>query len=163
VADQAPDPMAINPEQFAGMVGGASDEDLATGFAANRELILGEIFRRMEEHFDPTNAKDISAVVEWRILDGPDGGDDRWQLVIRDGACNVTRDGDETPTVTFRVGPVDFIKLVTGNVQGPELFMRGALQIEGDLMQAAVLQGYFRVPGGPAPGAPPAGGPPPAG
>ena len=154
MAEQVPDPAAIDPEQFAAMVGQASDEELAQGFAANRDLILGEIFRRMGEHFDPSAAQGVNAVVDWRILDGPDGGDDRWQVVIRDGQCSVEPDGGETPTATFKIKPVDFIKLVTGNAQGPELFMRGGIQVEGDLMQAAVLQSYFKLPQAPPPAAP---------
>jgi putative sterol carrier protein len=140
---------SIDPEQFAKMVGDATDEQLAQGFADNRELILGEVFRRMEEHFKPEHAKGVEAVVEWRITEAPGEGYDRWQAVIRDGACKVSRDGDENPRVTLTAAPVDFIKLVSGNASGPELFMSGKLKIEGDLMFAAQIQSLFQLPTGP--------------
>jgi putative sterol carrier protein len=147
----------IDPSQFASMVGQADDAALEQGFAANRELILDEIFRRMPEEFDTQKAGDLEAVVEWRILDAPGGGIDRYQLVIRKGSCRLEKEGNEQPTVAFELKPVDFIKLVTGNAGGPQLFMFGKLRIDGDLMLAARLQGFFRIPdaGGTTPQAPP--------
>ena len=136
----------IDPAEFARLVRDASDQQLADGFATNREQILSEVFQRMEEHFEPETAEGVDAVVEWRIRDRPEGGDDRWQTVIREGACRVVRDGDEKPRVTFSVAPVDFIRLVTGNESGPKLFLFGRLKVDGDLMFAARVQGMFRVP-----------------
>ena len=136
----------IDAEQYAALVGGASDEDLERGLAENRELLLGEIFKRMPERFNPAKAGDLDAVIEWRIDGRPDGGDDRWQLAIRSGACAVVPNGDEEPTVTFRIGPVDFLKLITGNASGPMLFTFGKLKIRGDLLLAARIQSFFEVP-----------------
>ena len=145
MAEDAPVP-EIDAEQYAALVAGASDEDLERGLTENRDLLLGEIFRRMPEQFRPDRAGDLDAVVEWRITKRPDGGDDRWQLAIRDGACTVVKGGDEEPTVTFTVGPVDFLKLITGNASGPMLFTFGKLKIRGDLLLAARVQSFFEVP-----------------
>ena len=136
----------LSPVAFARIVRDAADEQLAAGLRANRELILSEVFSRMEEHFRAEQAKGVEAVVEWRITT-PDGGHDRWQSVIRDSACRVTKEGEEQPRVTFTVAPVDFIRLVTGNASGPQLFLFGRLKIDGDLMFAARVQGLFSLPG----------------
>jgi putative sterol carrier protein len=48
--------------------------------------------------------------------------------------------------VTFTLDGVDFLKLVTNNVQGPELFMTGKLKLEGDMMFAAQLPALFTIP-----------------
>jgi predicted lipid carrier protein YhbT len=48
--------------------------------------------------------------------------------------------------VSFTVGAVDFIRLVTGNVTGPRLFVFGRLKIEGDLLLSARVPGLFSVP-----------------
>jgi putative sterol carrier protein len=136
----------MDPAEFARLVRDASDEQLDQGFALNRDLILGEVFRRMEEHFEPGKADGAEAVIEWRIKQAEGGGHDRWQVVIRDGSCRVTSDGDERPRVTFTVAPVDFIRLATGNASGPKLFLFGRLKIDGDLMFAARVQGMFRIP-----------------
>jgi putative sterol carrier protein len=143
MADQVPE---IDAEQYAALVAGASDEDLERGLTENRELILEQIFQRMPERFRADKAGDLEAVVEWRIRGRPDGGDDRWQLAIRNGACAVVANGDEEPTVAFTVGPVDFVKLITGNASGPMLFTFGKLKIRGDLLLASRFQTFFEVP-----------------
>ena len=137
----------IPPDQFASLISQATDEQLAEGMAANRELILDEIFKRMPEEFDPAKASDVKAVVEWQISEGPNGAIDKWQLTIKDGACTCEKDGGAEPDVTFNVGPIDFVKLIAGAESGPKLFVFGRLKIHGNLMLAARVQGFFKVPG----------------
>lgn len=139
------EPSAVRPEQFAALVREASDEQLEEGFRENREVLLEEIFRRMPEQFDPERGAGVEAVIEWQIT-RPDGEPDRWQVAIRDGACTATRDGSAEPDVSMRVGPVDFVKLITGADAGPKMFVFGRLRIRGNLMLAARMQGWFRLP-----------------
>lgn len=141
-----PDTPEIDPAQYAALVRDATDEQLREGLQANRDLILGEIFRAMPTRLSPRLTRDVSVVAEWRIGDRPDGGTDRWQVIIRDGTCTVARDGDEPADVAFSVGPVDFVRLVTGNAEGPVLFLSGRLKVEGDILKAATYQSYFTLP-----------------
>jgi putative sterol carrier protein len=141
------DPSTVPPEQFAKLVREASDDQLEEGFRANREVLLDEIFRRMPEQFDPERGGDVEAVIEWQIT-RPDGEPDRWQLTVRDARCTCTRGGDADPDVSYRVGPVDFVKLITGVEQGPKMFVFGRLRIRGNLMLAARMQSWFRMPRG---------------
>lgn len=136
----------VDPAEFAGMVRDATDDQLREGFATNRKLILDEVFRRMGHHLRVQAAADVEAVVEWRILGGAGGNPDRWQVVIRDGACAVVPEGEEEPRVAFTLDPVDFVRLVTGNASGPRLFMFGRLKVEGDLMLAARMPSLFSIP-----------------
>jgi putative sterol carrier protein len=138
---------AIDPALFASLVSEATDDQLREGLDANRQLILEEIFRRMPEQFDPQLAGDVEAVVEWRILDRPDGGYDAWNLVIRDGRCEVADGPADGPTVTYEINPVDFIRLITDNASGPKLFLFGRLKIRGNLVLAARMPTFFRIPG----------------
>ena len=111
------------PAEFAALVRRADDEQLAEGVAANRDLILAEVFRRMPERLDHERAGDLHAVVEWRILERPGGGYDRFQLAIQDGSCKVSAPPfTDSPRVALTIHPVDFLKLVSGNASGPELF-----------------------------------------
>lgn len=140
------DPSVVPPEQFAALVRDATDEQLEAGFRENREVLLGEIFRRMPEQFDPARAGDVEAVIEWQIT-GPDpDATDRWQLTIRDGRCTCARDGDAEPDVSYRIAPVDFVKLISGVESGPKMFVFGRLRIRGNLMTAARVQAWFRMP-----------------
>ena len=103
-----------------------------------RDQILGEIFRRMSEHFRADAAGDTEAVIHWRIGGGPGGDTSDYETVIGNGACAI-HEGlqSEKARVTFKIDGADFLRLVTGNAAGPMLFMSGKLQIEGDMMFAA--------------------------
>ena len=151
----APDPGAIDPgavdaEELARNMSSATDEQLAGLMSGPmRGQILNEIFRRMSEHFRPESARDIDAVIHWRIGGRPDGGADEYETVIRDGACEV-HEGLESgsPRVAFTIDGVDFLRLVTGNAAGPMLFMGGKLKIEGDMIFAASAASLFAIPKG---------------
>jgi hypothetical protein len=143
----APEISAIDPALFATLVREATDDQLREGLAANRDLILEEIFRRMPESFDPDRGGGVDAVVEWRILDRPGGGYDAWQMVIEDGQCRVQAGPADDPTVTYEIKPIDFIKLITNNASGPKLFLFGKLKITGNLLLAARMPAFFAIPG----------------
>jgi putative sterol carrier protein len=148
VTEPAIDPQAVDPAQFAQSVATTPDEALAEGMRSElRPQVLDEIFRRMEEHFDSSKAQGVDAVMHWKITDRPGGGEDLYEAVIKQGTCTVTKEPTGSPRVTFTIGPVEFLKLVTGNVDGPQLFMTGGLKIEGDLMFAAQAAGLFKIPG----------------
>jgi putative sterol carrier protein len=139
----------VDPAAFAKVIADTPDDQLAAGMASeNRALVLEEIFKRMEEHFDAEGARDTEAIVDWKIWDRPDGGYDHWRVEIANGSCRVHPEpGDDgSARVTFKVKPVDFLKLVTGNASGPQMFITGRLKIDGDLMFAARVQGFFKVP-----------------
>ena len=143
------DPAAVDPAAFVKAVAETPEDQLAAGMADEqvRTLVLDGIFSQLAEHFDAQKAGDTEAVLEWRILDKPGGGEDRYQVVVSGGDCKVEKDGKNAPRVTFTMKPVDFLKLVTGNAMGPMLFMTGKLKIDGDLMFAAGVQSLFRIPG----------------
>ena len=147
-------PGDVDPVEFAKSVATTPDEQLAEGMRSElRGQILGEIFRRMGEHFDPAKAQGVDAVLHWKITGGPNDSVDHYEAVIKDGTCEVTDEPSKPARVTFTIGGVEFLKLVTGNADGPQLFMTGGLKIEGDLMFAAQVANLFRVPGA-APTAP---------
>lgn len=142
------DPAAVDPAAFVKAVAETPEDELAAGLATQqvRDLVLDGIFTQMAEHFDGAKAGHTEAVIEWQILDKPGGGHDRYQVVVTGGTCSVEKDGAHAPRVTFKLKPVDFLKLVTGNAAGPTMFMTGKLKIDGDLMFAAGVQALFRVP-----------------
>lgn len=138
-------PPVVSAEQFAALVREASDEQLEQGLRENREVLLEEVFRRMPERFDADRAGDVSAVIQWEIT-SPDGAADHWHLTIHDGAAASARGAHPEPDVSYRVGALDFVKLIAGVESGPKMFVFGRLRIRGDLMLAARMQGWFRMP-----------------
>jgi putative sterol carrier protein len=109
-----------------------------------RAAVLDEIFRRFPEYIDPARIGDVEAVIEWRIADG--GSAARYAIVIERGACHAHRDLPADPRVTFELGALDFLRLVTGNVAPGVLFLSGRLRLRGDELFAVELAGYFRIP-----------------
>jgi putative sterol carrier protein len=139
---------SVDPEQVAGTISSASDEQLREALSGpQREAIIGEVFRRMEQHFKPSSAAGVDAVVHWKIAGGPDGAIDHYEVVLKDGSCTAGDDPQHEPRVTLTLDGVDFMRLVTGNAAGPMLFMSGKLKIEGDLMFSAQIQSMFTIPG----------------
>jgi putative sterol carrier protein len=141
-ADENP---LMAPAEFAALVREATDEQIAQGLEVNRELILAGIFSSMPAQVNADRVPAGQFVSEWRITRDEEEPD-RWQVVITEGECQVVRDGQFAPDVTFTVGAVDFVKLVTGNASGPRLFFFGRVKVEGDLLHAARYTSYFRMP-----------------
>ncbi len=147
---EAIDVSAVDADEFARNIGAVSDEQLAEAMAGPlRDQILDEIFSRMATHFRADKAPPGEAVIHWRIGGRGDGGHDEFETVIADGTCvahrGFTRDEAK---VTFTVGGPEFLRLVSGNVAGPALFMAGKLKIERDLMFAASTASLFEIPSG---------------
>ena len=46
----------------------------------------------------------------------------------------------------YEIQPLDFLKLISGNASGPQLFLVGRLKIRGDLFLAARVQSMFTIP-----------------
>jgi putative sterol carrier protein len=147
--DRPGDLPLLEPEQFAELVRQATDEQLREGLAANGELILGEIFRRIPEQFDARRAASVDAVVEWRVRSSTGGDDFERQLVMSGGRCTLVEAPGENATVTYEIDDVDFIRLITGGESGPKLFLYGRLRVRGNLILAARMPSLFRMPGSP--------------
>ncbi len=144
------DPSQVDANELAQNMSKATDEQLVELMSGPpREQILDEIFKRMSDHFRADAARDTDAVIRWRIGGSPEGGQDEFETVIKDGACAVSRGFErEAARVTFTIDGADFLRLVTGNAAGPTLFMTGKLKIEGDMMFAASAASLFTIPKG---------------
>jgi putative sterol carrier protein len=139
---------SIDPEQVAGTISSVTDEQLREALSGSqRETIIGEVFRRMEQHFKPSSAAGVDAVIHWKISGRSDAGVDHYEVVLRDGSCTSSKAPQHEPRVTLTLDGVDFMRLVTGNAAGPMLFMSGKLKIEGDLMFSTQIQSMFTIPG----------------
>jgi putative sterol carrier protein len=136
--------------RFARTVAGSSDERLRSFVSGwRRRLVLGGIFRQMPRRLNRKAAKNVDAVVDWKIKGAKGDSVDHYQVKIKDGKCRVTRRPSEPPRATIELDAVDFLRLAAGVAEGPQLFMTGKLKIEGDLMWTANLASLFRVPASP--------------
>jgi putative sterol carrier protein len=140
----------IAPEDFARLMAEASNDQLTEVMnGPARKPVLDEIFKRMTEHVKPDKARGTDAVVHFKILDRPEelgGGYDHYEVVFDDGTCVASDVIERDPNVTIRVAPLHFLKLAANQASGPTLFLTGKLRLEGDVMLASRLTGFFRIP-----------------
>lgn len=135
-----------DPTEVAKAVAEAPDELLHDVMSGElRATALDEVFRRIPEFLDRERTKDVDAALEFRITNGKRS--DRYVVVLRDGECRAGRDLDAEPRLSFELGGVDFLKLVTGNANTPVMFVTGKLLISGDQLFALEVADFFRVPG----------------
>ncbi|MGH3450624.1 MAG: SCP2 sterol-binding domain-containing protein [Haloechinothrix sp.] len=139
----------VDARVFVRLVAGVSHAQLESALAVpeSRARLLDEIFRRMETHVRSDRVKRMHSVVRWRLTGGNGtGGFDRYESVLADGTCTVSRELTAQPRVTITVSPADFVQLITGQATPPVLFVTGKIQVKGDLGFAAGLIGYFDLP-----------------
>lgn len=138
---------SLDPASFAQLVKSASDAQIAEVMSgADRPKVLNEVFRRMPALFRPERAGNTNAVIHWSITGAPDGGTDTYELVIADGACTLSETPSHDPKLAITVGPVDFLKVVSGNGNPVMMFMTGKLKAKGDLSLASNIANLFAIP-----------------
>ena len=155
------DPNAIDSEIFdtemvALVVGSTPEAKLAEAMDGPlRDVIIPEVFRRMPERVNQATAGTAEAVIAWTIT-RPDGDPDRYVVTVERGTVTVAEGTAENARVSLELGPVTFLRLVTGNANPVTAFMAGEITIQGDLMFAATVPTLFEIPTGAAatPGAP---------
>jgi putative sterol carrier protein len=142
------DPARITPEEFAGLVANADDEQIAEVIrATGTETVLDRIFEGMEQRFQPDRAQGVDATVQFVITD--ESVEHAYAVKISNGTCQIEKGRADNPKVTLTTDIVSFSKLVAGQAQGPQLFMSGKLKVSGDLMFSARIMNFFDRPKAP--------------
>ena len=130
-------------EELAVMIEGKSDEEITAGVAElGTEKVLAQIFEHMaKDAFRPERAGNQSAVVGWDIT-SPEGTHS-YQLKIADGTCTAVSGSAEPARVTLGMALPDFLRFITGKLDGMQAFMTGKLKLAGDMMFAQSMQAWF--------------------
>jgi hypothetical protein len=111
-----------------------------------REMVLGEVFRRMSDHVRAEKAVGSDGVVRWRIDCGEVVGYQRFQTVFVSGACLTGTSLDRDPRVTVTLKLTDFLRMVAGGIGFPRLVATRRLKFKGDIRYAIKLSGMFDIP-----------------
>jgi putative sterol carrier protein len=137
----------IEPQQFRQLVKQTDDKKIAELMSGeHRGRILDAIFTRFPSQLRADKAGDLQTVIHWVIGGAPDGGSDTYQLVIENGTCTSSATPDRDPRLTLTLGPVDFLKVVSGAGNPMMMFMTGKLKAKGDLGLATNLANLFNLP-----------------
>jgi hypothetical protein len=140
---------SVDPKQFAQIVKSVPDSKIQEVMSSDaRGKVLDEVFGRMPALFRPDRAGSTNAVIHWNITGRPDGGTDTYEVVIENGACTVSPSADRDPKLSLTMGPVEFLKVVSGAGNPVMMFMTGKLKAKGDLGLAANIANLFDIPKG---------------
>jgi putative sterol carrier protein len=130
-------------DELAAMIEGKSDDEINAGVTERgTDKVLGQIFEYMSNQFQPDRAAGQSAVIGWDIA-APDGTHS-WQLKVADGTCTANQGTPEEARVTLGMALPDFLRFLTGKLDGMQAFMTGKLKLSGDMMFAQSMQAWFR-------------------
>jgi len=129
-------------DELAAMIEGKSDDEISAGVAERgTEKVLSQIFDYMAGRFQPERAGNQSAVIGWDIT-SPEGTHS-YQFNVADGACTVVQGNTEPARVTLSMALPDFLRFLTGKLDGMQAFMTGKLKLTGDMMFAQSMQAWF--------------------
>jgi putative sterol carrier protein len=106
------------------------------------ELSPQAIMDLIPSAFQADKAAGMAATFQWDIS-GPQGG--RWYVEIKDEACQVHGGDTESPNITISVSDENFVKLITGKLDGTMAFMTGKLKVKGDMGLAMKLSHLFKL------------------
>jgi putative sterol carrier protein len=130
-------------QELAASIEGRSDEEIVKGCEAQGiDNVLGQVFAGMGQAFLPEKAGAQSAVIQYDVTAA--GRTHTYQLKCAAGKCEVVKGGGEPARVTLTLSLPDFLRLVSGKLNGMQAFMAGKLKLGGDMMFAQVMQGWFR-------------------
>ncbi|MCG5466930.1 SCP2 sterol-binding domain-containing protein [Micromonospora sp. NPDC053740] len=137
----------VGPKEFAQLVKSTPDDKIAQVMSGDmRDKVLGEVFGRMPSLFRADRAGSTNAVIHWIITGRPDGGSDTYEVAIADGTCVVNQTPQHDPKLSLTMGPVEFLKIVSGGANPVMMFMTGKLKAKGDLGLAANIANLFDIP-----------------
>lgn len=95
-----------------------------------------DLLKKLPSAFQPEAAGDTDCTVQFNVSTP-------MHVVIKNGTC-ATRDGaSASPDVAITMDDDDLVSLMKGELNGMTAFMTGKLQLEGDLMLAQRMFGFF--------------------
>ena len=129
-------------DQLKTAIDGKTDEEIYAGVAERgTDVVLGQIFGAMAGRFQPDKAAGQNAVIGWDIKT-PEGVH-KYQLKVDGGSCECMANGTDPARVTLQMALPDFLRLITGQLDGMSAFMTGKLALAGDMMFAQAFQSWF--------------------
>jgi hypothetical protein len=133
-------------EELRRRVIGKSDEAICAfvASAGGPDVLLDRVFAGMQAAFDPTRAGTQPAVSQYDV--DTEEGIKRYQVKVVEGNCTVVKGTPEKPRVTLALSLPNFLRLVTGALNGMQAFMSGQVKVSGDVMLANAMLNWFVQP-----------------
>lgn len=136
---------SLTAETLAAYVRDTTDDQLlATVEQAGADRVLDRIFSEMPARFRSDSAGGVRADVVFNVTHGED--DHEHTVSIDSGRCTTRAGAATDPDITLTTSLLTFLKLIAGQENGPAAFMAGRLKVDGDIMLASRLLGFFETP-----------------
>ena len=126
---------------FGPMLDAFSPKKKETAPAGGGGPTVSDIFAKLTDVFQADQAAGVDVVFQFDIS-GEAGGS--WQVIVKDGACEVAEGSHGSPTTTIKMGDEDFVKMITGELNAMAAYTGGKLKIEGDLMKSQLIEKLFK-------------------
>src|SRR6202521_5931435 len=108
------------------------------------QLSPEEIIEALPKYLIPEKAGSTKATIQFDLA-GDGGG--KWWVKIHDGTAETGKgDAPEPANLTLIAEAGDFVKIMTGQMDGMSAFMSRKLQVKGDMGLAVKLQSLFKRP-----------------
>jgi len=108
------------------------------------QLTPEQFIEAIPKYLLPEKAGTTKAMIQFDIS-GDQGG--KWWAKIAEGKAETGKgDAPEPATLTVGAEAGDFVKIMTGQMDGMSAFMSRKLQIKGDMGLAVKLQSLFKRP-----------------
>ena len=95
-----------------------------------------EFLKQLPDAIKPDAAAGVHCTVQFNTASTA-------HATIDDGSCSVEEGQADAPDVTLIIDDDDLIALFKGELDGMNAFMTGKLKVEGDVMRAQQIAGYF--------------------
>lgn len=129
-------------EDLVGLIEGKSDEEIVNLIKSlGEDSFFGGLFEEMAKRFLPDKAAGKTAVIQYDI-NMPEGTKS-YQVDVAGGACTINTGAAKEASVTLILSAPDFLRLISGKLNGMTAFMSGKLKLKGDMMLAQTMQGWF--------------------
>jgi putative sterol carrier protein len=133
---------AASTADLANLIEGKSDDEiLAVIKERGEDSVFGGVFDEMAKRFLPGKAVGKNVVIQYDITT-PDGTHS-YQVVVSDGTCTTGPGAGQEASVTLALSAPDFLRLISGKLNGMSAFMSGKLKLKGDMMLAQSMQTWF--------------------
>ena len=131
--------------QLRRQIAGMSDEailELANRQPGGLEALLDLTTAGMPDALDAATAQDC--VIGYEI--SAPQGTFAYRIEVKAGRASAERRSPDDARVVLQLGAADYLRLISGLLDGIEAFMSGKMRIRGDVMFAPQISAMFRTP-----------------
>ena len=123
-------------------IDGKSDDEIIRALEGKYDQTCAEVFEGMKRHFLPEKAAGQKAVIQYDVK-APDAVH-TYQIEIDGDRCEISKGASRPARVTLALTFPNFLRLVSGRLNGVQAFFTGKLKVAGDTMFAQTMQSWFK-------------------